>query len=153
MAGNATFKINPSSLGDITVVAESSDGGRAEATFKVKELPTPMITLGGQSKPKTMLKSAILSAGRLETTLSKDFLLAGNQFSYTITEYTLQYPRVGGGISQEVVQGNGGAFNKKVKEIIEGTTTFSVLSFVDIKVKGPDGRIKEGLNNISIVVY
>ena len=151
ITGRAVFKINPTALEDITVIAEGSDGGRAETTFKVKELPAPLVSLGGQTNPKNLSRSAILSAGRLEASLGKDFLLSGDQFKYTITEFTMRYPKTGGGIEFEVVQG--GSFTPKVRTFIENMPANTILSFIDIKVKGPDGRIKESQNNISCVVF
>ncbi|MCL2510522.1 MAG: hypothetical protein FWF09_00565 [Bacteroidales bacterium] len=150
IVGRAVFKINPTKLEDITIVAEGSDGGRAESTFKVKELPAPLVSLGGSTNLKRLSKSAILSAGRLEASLGKDFLLSGEKFKYTIIEFTLQYPRPGGGISQETFQG--GSFTQKVQEFINTMPTNTTLSFIDIKVKGPDGRIKESQNSLSCIV-
>ena len=150
IVGRAVFKINPTDLKDITIVAEGSDGGRTESTFKVKELPAPMVTLGGSASMRKLSKSAILSAGRLEASLGKDFLLSGDQFKYTITEFTMQYPRVGGGISNLVVQG--GSFNEAVRTYINDMPVNTTLSFFDIKVKGPDGRIKESQNSLSVTV-
>jgi len=150
ITGRAVFKINPTALEDITVIAEGNDGNRTESTFKVKELPAPLVSLGGQTNPSKLSRSAILSAGRLEASLGKDFLLSGDQFKYTITEFTMRYPKTGGGIELEVVQG--GTFTPKVRAFIENMPTNTILSFIDIKVKGPDGRIKESQNNISCVV-
>jgi hypothetical protein len=117
----------------------------------VKELPAPLVSLGGQTNPNKLSKQAILSAGRLEASLGKDFLLSGDQFKYTITEFTLRYPKTGGGIEFEVVQG--GSFTPKVRAFIENMPANTILSFIDIKVKGPDGRLKESQNNLSCVVY
>ena len=150
ITGRAVFKINPTALGDITIVAEGNDGGRADATFKVKELPAPLVSLGGKTVHKTLSKQAILSAGRLEASLGKDFLLSGEQFKYTIIEFTMQYPRVGGGVANRVIQG--GNFTGDVQEFINNMPSNTTLSFYDIKVKGPDGRIKESQNNISCIV-
>jgi hypothetical protein len=150
ITGRAVFKINPTGLSDITLIAEGSDGGSAESTFKVRELPAPLVTLGGETKMRTLSKGAILGAGRLEASLGKDFLLSGDQFKYTIIEFTIQYPRVGGGISQQVIQG--GTFNDQVKKFINDMPSNTTLSFFDIKVKGPDGRVKESQNTLSFNV-
>jgi len=148
--GRAVFKLNPTDLKDITIVAEGSDGGRAESTFKVKELPAPLVSLGGSTTMRKLSKQAILSAGRLEASLGKDFLLSGDQFKYTIIEFTMQFPRVGGGISHKVIQG--GNFTDEVKNYINEIPSNTPLSFFDIKVKGPDGRVKESANTLSITV-
>ena len=150
ITGRAVFKINPTGLGDITIVAEGNDGGRADATFKVKELPAPLVFLGGKTSHKNLSKSAILAAGRLDASLGQDFLLSGEQFKYTIIEFTMQYPRVSGGIANKTVQG--GSFTAEVKEFINNMPTNTTLSFFDIKVKGPDGRVKESQNTISCIV-
>ena len=150
VVGRAVFKINPTGLGDITIVAEGSDGGRTESTFKVKELPAPLVSLGGMTNPKKLSKSAIKGAGRLEASLGKDFLLSGDKFKYTIIEFTLQYPNPGGGISHEVFQG--GNFTQRVIEFIDRVPTNTMISFIDVKVKGPDGRIKESQNTLTCVV-
>jgi hypothetical protein len=99
---------------------------------------------------KTLSKSAILSAGRLEASLGKDFLLSGDQFKYTIIEFTIQYPRVGGGIATRTIQG--GSFNQEAKDFINNMPSNTTLSFFDIKVKGPDGRMKESQNTLSFNV-
>jgi hypothetical protein len=142
ITGRAVFKINPTALTDITIVAEG--------TFKVRELPAPLVTLGGSTNPKQLSKSAILQAGRLEASLGKDFLLSGEQFKYTILRYTMQYPRVGGGIAQETIEG--GSFNEKAKSFINNMPSNTTLSFIDIQVKGPDGRTKESQNSLSCIV-
>ncbi|MCL2041285.1 MAG: hypothetical protein FWG84_04505 [Bacteroidales bacterium] len=149
-SGRAVFRVNPTGLGDITLTASGSDGGSATSVFKVRELPAPLVTLGGETKLRTLSKSAILSAGRLEASLGKDFLLSGDQFKYTIIEFTMQYPRTGGGISQQTIQG--GSFNDQVKKYINDMPSNTMLSFFDIKVKGPDGRIKESQNTLSFTV-
>jgi len=148
--GRAVFRINPTGLADITIRATGSDGGAADGVFKVKELPAPMVTLGGSASMRKLSKQAILSAGRLEASLGKDFLLSGEQFKYTIIEFTMQYPRVGGGISNLVIQG--GSFNEAVRTYINDMPTNTTLSFFDIKVKGPDGRVKESQNSLSVTV-
>jgi hypothetical protein len=150
ISGRAVFKINPTALADITVVAEGSDGGSTTSTFKVKELPAPLVSLGGSTTMRKLSKQAILSAGRLEASLGKDFLLSGDQFKYTILEFTMQYPRVGGGISNKVIQG--GSFNNEVRSFIDDMPVNTTLQFFDIKVKGPDGRIKESQNTLSVNV-
>ena len=150
IAGRAVFRVNPTKLEDITITASGSDGGSAVSTFKVRELPAPIVTLGGESKQRTLSKQAILGAGRLEASLGKDFLLSGDQFKYTIIEFTMMYPRVGGGVSQQTIQG--GSFNEQVKKYINDMPSNTMVSFFDIKVKGPDGRIKESQNSLSFNV-
>ena len=150
ITGRAVFKVNPTDLKDITIVAEGSGGSSHTETFKVKELPAPLVTLGGETKTRILSKATILGAGRLEASLGKDFLLSGDQFKYTITEFSMMYPRVGGGISQTTIQG--GSFNEEVKKYINGMPSNTMLSFYDIKVKGPDGRVKESQNTLSFNV-
>jgi hypothetical protein len=150
VSGRAVFKVNPTGLADITISASGSDGGSATSTFKVRELPAPLVTLGGETKLRILSKSAILGAGRLEASLGKDFLLSGEQFKYTIIEFTMQYPRVGGGIAQRTIQG--GTFNEEVRKYINDMPSNTMISFFDIKVKGPDGRIKESQNTLSFTV-
>ena len=148
--GRAVFKLNPTDLKDITIVAEGSDGNRTESVFKVKELPAPLVSLGGSTTMRKLSKQSILGAGRLEASLGKDFLLSGDQFKYTIIEFTMQYPRVGGGISHRVIQG--GNFTEEVKNYINEIPSNTTLSFYDIKVKGPDGRVKESANTLTLTV-
>lgn len=149
--GRAVFKIKPNGLADIVIVGESSDGGRTEpTTFKVREMPAPLVYLGGRTEPPPLSKSAILAAGRLDASLGPDFLLSGDQFKYTITEFTMTYSRPGGGISTRNIKG--GSFNQEAKNFINEMPANTIVNFHDIKVKGPDGRVKNSQNSISCTI-
>jgi hypothetical protein len=62
----------------------------------------------------------------------------------------MQYPRVGGGVANRTIQG--GSFNQEAKAWINEMPSNTMLSFFDIKVKGPDGRLKESQNTLSFTV-
>lgn len=151
ITGRAVFRLNPTSMNDVVIVGETSDGGRTEpTTFKVKELPPPLVYLGGTTSPKVQSKSSILAAGRLEASLGPDFLLSGDHFKYTVTEFEMQYPRPGGGTAQRTI--SGGSFNQEARDYINAAPANTTITFHNIKVKGPDGKIRNSQNSISCIV-
>ncbi|MDR0364903.1 MAG: hypothetical protein LBH92_07810 [Bacteroidales bacterium] len=152
ITGRAVFRVNPTSLSDVVIVGESPDGGRTEpTTFKVKELPAPLVYIGGTTSPGAQSKSAILAAGRLDASLGPDFLLSGDQFKYTITEFEMAYPRSSGGTANQTIQG--GSFNQTVRNYINAAPANTNITFYNIKVKGPDGKIRNSQNSISCIVF
>jgi hypothetical protein len=82
-------------------------------------------------------KSALLAAGRVEAEM-KDFDFNG--VHYDVVGYTFRYKTKSG--TTKEAKTNGGAFTDEIKNAISQANVGDVFVFVDIKVRGNDGKTK-----------
>lgn len=120
----------------ITVSAKTKDGIKPQGTplkFRVKALPKPEAKIGGKFAPAEMKKS--------ELSLVSAIGAGANGFDFQ-ANYIVQNYEVTGKIkgNVKVVSGNGSNLSPDAANIFKGADVGGKI-FVDLKVKGPDGKI------------
>jgi len=119
----------------ITVNAKTKDGVKPQGPpvkFKVKPLPKPEAKIGGKFAPPEMKKGELAVVAAVGA--------GANGFDFQ-ANYVVQSYEVTGKVKGKVLsaEGSGSNFSGEALNIVRGAEVGSKL-FIDIKVKGPDGK-------------
>jgi len=113
----------------INVSANGKQIGQMD--FRIKRIPPPMPMIAGRDGGK-ISKSALAGTQGVAAIL-QDFPF---DIQYRVSSFTV---RAQSGEYVQTVKVNGNAFNKEVKDLINGMKPGSDVSFTEIRAKGPDG--------------
>jgi len=144
------FEVKPNSPDRECVVEVSATiNGRPRTygtqRFRVKDLPTPVATVGGKSRGE--IKKEVLKAQSVVFAEMEDFLF---DLQYEVTQYTLTTTNRGGYVQTLRKQTN--RIDQEARQWIEDNVRLdSRVHFEDLRAVGPDGREKK-LNPIMFEV-
>ena len=135
--GKYEFKFTTPGECTISVSAKTKDGVRPQGSqkFRVKPLPKPEARIQGKFSPSEMKKSDMVAVGAIGAGAS-GFDFAAN---YIVLSHEL-VGKVGGKIIP--ASGNGPNLQGEALKIFKGADVGSKV-YIDLKVKGPDGRINQ----------
>jgi hypothetical protein len=110
--------------------------------FKVKPLPKPEAKIGGKFAPPEMKKGELATVAAVGA--------GANGFDFQ-ANYVVQNYEITGKVKGKVViaSGNGSNFGPDAINIMRGVEVGSKL-FIDIKVKGPDGKMYSSTCGIKV---
>jgi gliding motility-associated protein GldM len=137
------WEIIPGSLNECIVSVFSNNKKVADKTFRVKSIPAPIAVFAGFYSGTTSKENAAKN-GRLEAKII-DF---DWDIKFTIVSFTMLFKD--GAMDKELFA-KGNTLTEEMKSQISELTRGQSISFKDIKVLAPDGRIKE-LNPIIITI-
>jgi gliding motility-associated protein GldM len=145
--GNS-YNISPRRVGNcmITVSAEIDGKWTSVGTkeFRVKPVPDPVATVGGQ-KGGIIAKNVLMAQAGIMATMPVDFEF---DLKFNVTQYTV------GTVVQGFVQERpirGAAFNQEIRNLINNVQRGNQLTISEIKAVGPDGSVRD-LNSIILKV-
>ncbi|MCC6372839.1 MAG: hypothetical protein IT236_17680 [Bacteroidia bacterium] len=130
----------------ITVNGKTKDGMKAQGPpvkFKVKPLPKPEAKIGGKFAPSEMKKGELATVAAVGA--------GANGFDFQ-ANYIVQNYEVTGKVKGKVAiaAGNGSNFSPDALNIVRNVEVNSKL-YVEIKVKGPDGKITTSICSIKVL--
>lgn len=145
--GNA-YNITPRRIGNcmITVSAEI-DGKWANVgtkEFRVKAVPDPVATVGGQ-KGGLMAKNVLMAQAGIMATMPPDFEF---DLKFNVTEFTVGTV-VQGFLQERKVRG--ASFNQEIRNLINNVPRGNQVTINEVKAVGPDGTVRD-LNSIILKV-
>jgi gliding motility-associated protein GldM len=113
------------------------DGKTSSFPFRVRDIPSPVATIGG------VLSNENMPAGQAKAQTGvgafiKDFPL---DIKYQVVSYRIGADNADGDIIEATVQGN--MFNGPALNIIRGLAPGRTLSVDDVRVQGPDGKVRK----------
>lgn len=117
----------------INVSAEGKNVGHQ--TFKVMNVPSPVIQIGGYKSGEDLPKASIKGSPRLDAILEGGFF-PFKDIKYTVTSFTYMM-EVRGVASSKTVSGN--TIPADILSDISKKASGSTISFVSIKVSSPSG--------------
>jgi len=131
---------------NISVTAKDKKGGTKEQgkfKFRVKPLPKPEPKIGGKFSPSEMKKGELSTIGSIGAG-AQGFDL---QVNYLVLEY-----EVNGKVKGKVVMANGKGPNLSgdAKSLLTNADPNSKV-YVDLKVKGPDGKIHNITSGFKVI--
>jgi len=131
--------VRPSKLGTSKVSVTANVDGNTQAMgsmeFRVKQVPTPIAMIGGQSSG-TIRKVALSATSGIRADLENfDF-----DVSVVVDSYTFSYIQDNGLIA--IIKAKGNRFTPEVKQKFQSLSRNSKVFFEDIRVKMPDGSTR-----------
>lgn len=150
--GNGNYMVEVPSGKDVKTTKISAvakiDGKQVSlgsSEFRIKRAPSPIAKIAGMTSGK-INKATLNGAGAIIPTL-EDFDFEG--FYYTIVSYEVSTIR--GGDLQTTGTIRGGAFDNKVKQMIQSASKGQKIYFEKIQAKGPDG-VTRTLNPVNLEI-
>jgi gliding motility-associated protein GldM len=137
------WEIIPGNLNECIVSVFSNNKKVADKTFRVKSIPAPIAVFAGFNSGTTLKENAAKN-GRLEAKII-DF---DWDLKFNIVSFTMLIKN--GAVDKELVA-KGNTLTEEMKSQISELTRGQSITFKDIKVLAPDGKIKE-LNPIIITI-
>ena len=128
--GEYIVEVTDGSTKEVTISA----GGQSQK-FKVMNVPSPIITIGGYKSGDDIPKAAIKGSPRLDAVLEGGFF-PFKDVKYAVTSYTYM-KEVRGVTSSQVVSGN--AIPGDILSDISKKASGSSISFIGVKVSSPSG--------------
>ncbi|HEX2396401.1 MAG TPA: gliding motility protein GldM [Bacteroidales bacterium] len=145
--GNS-YNITPRRIGNcmITVSAEIDGKWTSVGTkeFRVKAVPDPVATVGGQ-KGGIMAKNILMAQAGIMATMPPDFEF---DLKFNVTQYTVGTV-VQGFLQERPVRG--ASFNQEIRNLINNVPRGNQVTINEIKAVGPDGSVRD-LNSIILKV-
>ncbi|HEY0355747.1 MAG TPA: gliding motility protein GldM [Flavisolibacter sp.] len=133
---NGKWTVNVSQQTDNCVITASAEGKTIGAlTFRVRNMPEPIATVGGQ-KSGAYVNASTLAAQSGVGAFIENFPL-NLKYSVTSFEIVTNDPETGDLIREKI---NGNAFNPRSKTIMRNLRSGDIITIEDIQCTGPDGR-------------
>jgi len=121
---------------DLDVKSVTISVGEASCQFKVLNLPTPTITIGGYRSGDEIPKSVFAKSTKIDAVIS-DVNFPFKDVEYTVTQFT--YMKEEGGITTaQLVTGN--EMPADILADIKKKSSGSAIAFIGIKVSTPTGQ-------------
>jgi gliding motility-associated protein GldM len=120
---------------EVTINVSADGKSVGHQTFKVMNVPSPIITIGGYKSGDDVPKAAIKGSPRLDAVLEGGFF-PFKDVKYTVTSFTYM-KEVRGVTSSQVVSGN--TIPGDILSDISKKASGSSISFIGIKVSSPSG--------------
>ena len=120
---------------EVTINVSADGKSVGHQTFKVMNVPSPIITIGGYKSGDDVPKAAIKGSPRLDAVLEGGFF-PFKDVKYTVTSFTYM-KEVSGVTSSQVVSGN--TIPGDILSDISKKASGSSISFIGIKVSTPSG--------------
>ena len=120
---------------EVTINVSADGKSVGHQTFKVMNVPSPIITIGGYKSGDDVPKAAIKGSPRLDAVLEGGFF-PFKDVKYTVTSFTYM-KEVRGVTSSQVVNGN--TIPGDILSDISKKASGSSISFIGIKVSSPSG--------------
>jgi gliding motility-associated protein GldM len=137
--GNS-YNVRPKRLGNcmISVSAELDGKWSTVATkeFRVKAVPDPIATVGGQ-KGGSIAKNVLMAQAGVMATMPVDFEF---DLKFNVTEYKVG-TIVQGFLQERTVRG--AVFNQEIRNLINNVPKGNPVMITDIRAVGPDGTVRD----------
>lgn len=130
------YNVRATTVGEATITV-NSDKQATPFKFRVKRVPDPVITVGGTiTNGKVQKGTMVVQQGLIAKLDNFDF-----EAKFDVVSYEYVYIPKG----NDLVPGSvtGGAFNGNLQNILKNCKPKDVISFENVKVKGPDGQIRK----------
>lgn len=141
--GNA-YNIIPRRIGNCVVSVSAEIDGKwttvGTKEFRVKAVPDPVATVGGQ-RGGAMAKNILMAQAGIMATMPPDFEF---DLKFNVTEFKVGTV-VQGFFQERSVKGS--AFNQEIRNLINNVPRGNQVTISDIKAVGPDGIVRD-LNSI-----
>ena len=129
------------SASTITINVNANGKNIGHQNFKVVDVPTPLITIGGYESGSTIPKSVIKSSPSIDAVFNPDAFFPFDEVNYTVTSFAY-LKEVRGVVSKCIVRGN--TIPGDVLSDISKKASGSPISIIDIEVSTPSGSKKFG---------
>jgi len=122
----------------ISVSAELDGKWSTVATkeFRVKAVPDPIATVGGQ-KGGSIAKNVLMAQAGVMATMPVDFEF---DLKFNVTEYKVG-TIVQGFLQERTVRG--AVFNQEIRNLINNVPKGNPVMITDIRAVGPDGTVRD----------
>jgi len=141
--GNS-YNIIPRRIGNCMITVSAEIDGRwanvGTKEFRVKAVPDPVATIGGQ-KGGIMAKNVLMAQAGVMATMPQDFEF---DLKFNVTQYTVGTV-VQGFLQERPIRG--AAFNQEIRNLINNVPRGNQVTINEIKAVGPDGIVRD-LNSI-----
>lgn len=136
----SSYVMRPKRIGNcmITVSAEIDGKWNSVGTkeFRVKAVPDPIATVGGQ-KGGMIAKNVLMAQAGVMATMPPDFEF---DLKFNITEYKVG-TIVQGFLQERTVRG--ATFNQEIRNLINNVPKGNPVMITDIRAVGPDGSVRD----------
>ncbi len=142
IGSQSQYKVKVSQVGEATVTVKDSKGKtHGRFPFRVKKLPNPEAQVG--KKPGGIFKP---NRFRLEKALKAEMVNFDYEVEYEVLSYDMVYIPYNDDIA--ITSSNGSAFPPAMLRHVQRAKSRDRYAFENIKVKGPDGEIRDiqGIN-------
>lgn len=133
--GEYVVTVTDPSVKEVTISVSAEGKNVGSQKFKVMNVPTPVIQIGGYKSGDDVPKQVFRSSPRLDAVLEGGFF-PFKDIKYTVTSFTYM-KEVRGVTSSQVVSGN--TIPGDVLSDISKKASGSSISFIGIKVSSPSG--------------
>lgn len=139
-ARGGSWNMRPKRLGNCMVTVSAELDGKwstvASKEFRVKAVPDPIATVGGQ-KGGVIAKNVLMAQAGVMATMPVDFEF---DLKFNITEYKVG-TIVQGFLQEKTVKG--AAFSQDIRNLINNVPKGNPVMITDIRAVGPDGTVRD----------
>ncbi len=141
--GNS-FNIVPRRIGNCMITVSAEIDGKwtnvGTKEFRVKAVPDPVATVGGQ-RGGAMAKNVLMAQAGVMASMPPDFEF---DLKFNVTQFTVGTV-VQGFLQEKTVRG--AAFNQEIRNLINNVPRGNQVTISEVKAVGPDGSVRD-LNSI-----